>query len=236
MHQPRRTRLSLLRRHIQRRGHQRLPRIRRHGRLAPRGFVTANHDIETLAAIRSSADSSHRRRHQQGRRSHGQGRESTVVERRKYQKEHRWHLRGIQKVPRLRRNRSHRRHYGQQRRLAQQLKVPRIPPRLRHVLHHQPNDVLRIRQTAHGTGGSLQLPRIQLHDTAGVRLSRIEPPSQRQAAARRERSVGQHDQRRGAREARRFDAAVRAHGAAHHDERREEDGEDGGGRGVAQCR
>ena len=80
------------------------------------------------------------------------------------------------------------------------------------------------------------VPRIQLHDPAGLRLRRAEQAHRLRAADGRLRPMGQHRQRHRPRPPHVERAAVRADRAADYDELGRQDGQDRGRRGVAQRR
>ena len=82
----------------------------------------------------------------------------------------------------------------------------------------------------------LTLPRIQLHDHAGLRFRRAVPALWLPPADRRLGPVGQHRQRHRSGPPRGERAAVRPDHAADHHRLRRQDGQDRGGRRVAQRR
>ncbi len=70
-------------------------------------------------------------------------------------------------------------HHGQQRRLAERARLHSAAARGRHALHRQPHAELRLSADQAGARASADLPRIQLHDPAELRLPRAEPPLRR---------------------------------------------------------
>ena len=129
-----------------------------------------------------------------------------------------------------------RRHHGRQRRWLTQLNYIDF---LRDVgRHFSVNRMLTmdsVQAAARARAGAV-VPRIQLHDPAGLRLRRAGPPLRLHAADGRLRPVGQHRQRHRSRPPHGHAAALRAdHAAAHHRVGRQ-DGQDRGRRGVAQRR
>ena len=70
-----------------------------------------------------------------------------------------------------------------------------LPARHRPALLGQPDALLRERQVAARPRPVAELPRVQLHDPAGLRLPRAPPPRRLPAADGRLRPVGQHRQR-----------------------------------------
>ena len=126
--------------------------------------------------------------------------------------------------------------HGQQRRVARQARIHRVPARGRAAFHDQPDADLRQRQAAARPRAAADVPRVQLHDPAGLRLPRAVAARGCRAADGRVRPVGQYRQRHRAGAADRRDRAVRRDHAADHHRRRREDGQDGAGRGLAQRR
>ena len=80
------------------------------------------------------------------------------------------------------------------------------------------------------------VPRVQLHDPAGLRFRRASPPPRLRAADGRLRPVGQHRQRHRPRPPHGHRAALRAHLPADHHLLRRQDGQDRAGRGLAERR
>ncbi len=70
------------------------------------------------------------------------------------------------------RRRADRRDHAEQRRLAERARLHPAAARGRHALHHQPHADLRFGQAAAGARAAADLPRIQLHDPAELRLPR----------------------------------------------------------------
>ena len=85
-----------------------------------------------------------------------------------------------------------------------------------------------------GARAAADLPRVQLHGHAGVRLPRARPPLRLPVADGRLRSMGQHRERRRARPPGRRARAVRPDHAADHHRVRRQDGQDGAGRRLAE--
>jgi tyrosyl-tRNA synthetase len=75
----------------------------------------------------------------------------------------------------VRRRRPRRRDHGEQRRLADQAQLHRLPARRRPALLGQPHAVVRLGEAAARARAGVVVPRIQLHDPAGLRLRRAEP-------------------------------------------------------------
>ena len=103
-----------------------------------------------------------------------------------------------------------RRRHGQQRRLARRAQLHRLPARLRPPLlgqpHARPSNSVKLRLEREQP---LQLPRVQLHDPAGLRLPGAGAAPRLRPADGRLRPVGQHRQRRRAGPPRRRARAVR---------------------------
>ena len=85
------------------------------------------------------------------------------------------HQAGVRPVPDIRRRPDRRRH-GQQRRLAGQAANTSRSCATSAPFHDQPHADLRQRQAAAGARAADDLPRIQLHDPAGLRLPGTVPP------------------------------------------------------------
>ena len=96
-----------------------------------------------------------------------------------------------------------------------------VPARRRPAFHDQPHADLRFGQAAARPRAAADLPRIQLHDPAGLRFPASCRGARLPAAARRLRPVGQHRQRRRAgRRDRRRRGLRPDHAADHHRRRR----------------
>ena len=108
--------------------------------------------------------------------------------------EPRRHPRDLREIPEVRR-RPRRRHHGQQRRLAQRAQLHRFPARRRPALLGQPHAGVRLGQAAARAPAGTVVPRIQLHDPAGLRLRRALQAHRLRAADGRLGPVGQHRQR-----------------------------------------
>ena len=80
------------------------------------------------------------------------------------------HPAGLQQVPALRQG-AERRHDGRQRRMADQAELHRLPARYRPAFLGQPHAGDGFGQAAAGARAGAVLPRIQLHDPAGLRLT-----------------------------------------------------------------
>ena len=89
-------------------------------------------------------------------------------------------------------------------------RLHRLPARLRPPLHDQPHADLRLGAPAARARAAADLPRVQLHGHAGLRLPRARAAPRLPAAARRLGPVGQHRQRRRARPPRRRAASSTA--------------------------
>ena len=85
--------------------------------------------------------------------------------------------------------------HARQRRMARRAQLPRLPARHRPALLGQPDAVLREREVAARPRAVAVVPRVQLHDPAGLRLPRAQPPRRLPAADGRLGPVGQHRQR-----------------------------------------
>ncbi len=145
------------------------------------------------------------------------------------------HPQDLLEVPDVRR-RAERRRDGEQRRLAQFAQLPRLPARRRPAFLGQPDAQLRLGQAAARAPAGAVVPRIQLHDPAGLRLRRAQQALRLRAADGRLGPVGQHRQRHRPRPPHAQCASVRADHAADHDRVGRQDGQDRRRRGVARCR
>ena len=114
----------------------------------------------------------------------------------------------LRALPDLRR-RADRRDHGQQCRLARRARLHPVPARRRAAFHDQPDADLRQRQAAARPRAAADLPRIQLHDPAGLRFPRAVAPRRLPAADGRLGPVGQYRQRHRAGAADRRHRAVR---------------------------
>ena len=120
--------------------------------------------------------------------------------------------------------------------MARQARIHSVPARGRAAFLHRPHAVDGKREGEARERPAVQLPRIQLHDHAGLRFRGALPPLRLPAAIERFGSMGQHRGRHRSRPPGREHTIVRADDAAHHHVVRREDGQDGGRRGVAQPR
>jgi tyrosyl-tRNA synthetase len=114
--------------------------------------------------------------------------------------------------------------------------LPRFPARYRAAFLGQPDAQLREREIAPRPGAIAQLPRIQLHDPAGLRFPRAEPPLRLPGAVRGLGPVGQYRQRDRPDAARARRGDLRADDAAPDNVGRQEDGQIRLGRDLAQRR
>ena len=149
----------------------RLYRLRLHRALAACRLAAADHDAALAAADRPPADRADGRRHHARRRSLRQGREPQAPDRRDDRRKSHGHPRGVREIPEVRR-RPRRRRDGQQRRLAQHAQLHRLPARRRPAFLGQPHAVLRLGEAAARAPAGAVVPRIQLHDPAGLRFRR----------------------------------------------------------------
>ncbi len=117
-----------------------------------------------------------------------------------------------------------------------QLRLHSVPARGRASFHGQPDADLRLGQAAAGARAAADVPRIQLHDPAGLRFRGAVQASRLHPADGRLGSVGQYRQRHRARTPSARSRAVRADHAAPDHLVRGEDGQDRKRRGLAQCR
>ncbi len=124
----------------------------------------------------------------------------------------------------------------QQCRMAALAQLPRIPARCRPAFLGQPHAVLRQRQDAPRSRAVAVLPRIQLHDPAGLRFRRACQALRLPPADGRFGPVGQYRQRHRSRSPHGDAAALRADLAAADDLLRRQDGQVGYRRGLAECR
>ena len=145
------------------------------------------------------------------------------------------HPQGLRQVPRLRRRRD-RRDHDRQRRMADEAQLHRLPARRRPALLGQPHAVDGFGEAAARARAGAVVHRVQLHVPAGLRFRRAQPPLRLRAADGRLGPVGQHRHRHRSRPAHGHAAALRAHRAAAHHRLGREDGQDGGGRRLAQRR
>ena len=182
------------RRARRRRRDHRLYRLRLHRGLAACRLAAADHDAALAAADRPPADRADGRRHHAGRRSLRQGREPPHPHRRGDRREPRRHPRDLLEVPEVR-GRRRQRHHGQQCRLAEHAQLHRLPARRRPAFLGQPHAVVRLGEAAARAPAGAVVPRIQLHDPAGLRLRRAEQAHRLRPADGRLRPVGQHRQR-----------------------------------------
>ncbi len=218
-----------------RKNHHRLYRFRLHRRLAACRLAAADHAALLAAADRAPADRVDGRRHHARRRSVRQGRKPAAPDRRGDQRQPRRHPRDLHQVPEIRECRRQR-HHGQQCRLAQHAQLHRFPARRRPPLLDQPDAGVRFGEASARAPAGIVVSRIQLHDPAGVRFRRALPALRLRAADGRLRSVGQHRQRHRSRPPPAQRAILRADLAADHHVVGRQDGQDRGGRGMAQRR
>ena len=104
------------------------------------------------------------------------------------------HPEDLRALPELRR-RAVGRDHGRQRRMARQARIHPVPARHRPAFLDQPMltmDSVKLQARARPAA---ELPRIQLHDPAGLRFRGAVPPLRLPAAMRRLGPVGQHRQR-----------------------------------------
>ena len=80
--------------------------------------------------------------------------------------------------------------HARQRRVARAARRRRVPARRRQALHRELHAAEGLGAVAHGRGHLVH--RVLVHAAAGVRLPRAAPARRRDAADRRQRSVGQH--------------------------------------------
>ena len=153
-----------------------LHRLRPDGRQPPRRPLHRPDGDGAHAARRPPSDLPRRRRHGYGRRPDGPHRHAQDADGRG----HRAQLRVLQEADcPLHRLLGWQGHHGQQRRLAPEAQLHRPPARRRRLLHRQPHARGRVLQAALGEGPDL--PRVQLHGHAGLRLPRAQPPLRLQA-------------------------------------------------------
>ena len=111
-----------------------------------------------------------------------------------------------------------------------------VPARHRPPLLGQPHALVREREVAARPRPVAVVPRVQLHDPAGLRLPRAPPPRGLPAADGRLRPVGQHRQRHRPHPPGRRRRGLRPDLAAPHHRRRRQDGQVGRRRRLAQRR
>ena len=139
----------------------------------------------------------------------------------------------LRQAPDVRR-RQDRRHHGRQRRVAGAAQLHRVPARRRPALLGQPHADDGLGQAAARARAGAVVHRVQLHAAAGLRLRRAGAALRLQPADGRLRPVGQHRHRHRSRPPHGHAPALRADlPAADHGVGRQ-DGQDGGGRGLAQ--
>ena len=134
------------------------------------------------------------------------------------------------------RQRSDRRGDGRQRRLARPARLHPVPARIRPPFFGQPHARLRFGEAPARARAAADLPRVQLHGAAGLRLPRAGAAPRLRAADGRLGPVGQHRLRRRAGAAHRRPRALRPDHAADHDGVGREDGQDRARRRLAQRR
>ena len=138
-------------------------------------------------------------------------------------------------LPHLRRG-PERRADDRQCRVAGLAQLHRVPARGRPALLGQPHADLRFGEDAAGARAGAVVPRVQLHDPAGLRLRRALQAHRLHPADGRLRPVGQHRLRHRPRPAHGHRPALRPHLPADHHRLGRQDGQDRRGRGVAQRR
>ena len=119
-----------------------------------------------------------------------------------------------------------RRDHARQRRLAGEAQLHRLPARRRPAFLGQPHAVDGFGEAAARARAGADLPRIQLHVPAGLRLRRALPALRRDPADGRLRPVGQHRHRHRPRPQHGARAVLRADLAADHHGLGREDGQD----------
>ena len=170
----------------------RLYRLRLHRRQPACRQPGADHDPAPAAEARPPPGRADGRRHHADRRPVRQGRVPPVADRRADRRQHGRHPPLLRPVPALRRRPEPTRSC---RTTPTGSSALGYIPLLREVgvaLHHQPHADLRFGEAAAGARAAADLPRIQLHDPAELRLPRAVPPLRRDAADGRLRPVGQH--------------------------------------------
>ena len=188
------------------------------------------------AADRPSPDRADGRRHDAGRRSVRQGRKPRASSpTRQIDEQSRRHPRDLRQIPEIRR-RPGDAIMANNADWLEHAQLHRLPARRRAAFLGQPHARVRLGEAAARAPAGAVVPRIQLHDPAGLRFRRALQAPRLRAADGRLRPVGQHRQRHRSRPAHAQRAAVRADRAADHDLLRRQDGQDRGRRGVAQCR
>ena len=211
-----------------------LHRLRLHRRQPACRQPRADHAAAADAAARPPARGADGRRHHPHRRPVRQGRSPADAVRRAHRRQHGRHT-PLHRTLRALRRRPLRRSHAEQRGLAGPAGLHRPAARRGAALHHRPHADLRQRAPAPRPRAAADVPRIQLHDPAKLRLPRAGPAPWRSAANGRVGPMGQHRLGRRAGAADRGSAGVRSDDAADHDGRRRQDGQDGARRGVAGC-
>ena len=211
-----------------------LRRLRLHRPVAAHR-ASLHHDDALLAAgdRRRQADRADGRRHHSCRRPLGQGRDAQDSAHRADRGQQAGHRARLRQVPEVR-QRQGRRGDGRQRRVADQAQLHRDAARRRPAFLGQSHADHGLGEAQAGPRPGAVVHRVQLHDPAGLRLRRAGAALRLQPADGRLRPVGQHRHRGGPRPAHGHAPALRPHLPAAHHLHRRQNGQDGGGRGVAQ--
>ena len=211
---------------LTRRRRARLRRLRRHRAVAARRPPAQHHDAALAAEDRPQADHADGRRHHQGRRPVVPLRRAPAALARARSPPTSPRIRGgLRQVPRLRRRRPTARSCSTTPSGSTSSTTSTF---LRDIGRHFSVNrmlVLRERQVAARPRPDAELPRVQLHDPAGLRLPRAPPPRGLPAADGRLRPVGQHRQRHRPDPPRRRRRGLRPDLAAAHHLRRRQDGQ-----------
>ena len=212
-----------------------LYRLRLHRQFAACRLAAADHDAALVAEDRPPADHPDGRRHHQGRRSVVPRRGASVAHRRADQRQHGRHQEGLFEVPEVR-QRPDRRGDAQQRRLARHAALHPDAARCRTALLGQPHAQHELGEAPARARPAVQLPRIQLHDPAVLRLRRTVQAPGLHPADGRLGPVGQHRHGRRSRPAHGECRTVRRHDAADRHLVGREDGQVDGRRRLAERR